>query len=162
MPNRSNLLLSCWIVLTPFVPALAGDHTYDGQIIVDNFVDTDVACKIRINGRSLVQGKYNNEQGALVIEEINGRSEIILKGKCQSVTIKKIDGQSFLDLYDLQVGDGGITVENMNGQSRIRCWTTANIRVPFADGRSTVFYKPGAKSASGNLNGISRIVEVKP
>jgi hypothetical protein len=148
------------LLLATSQPCNADSYKYDGQTVVANFKDTDRKCSIRIDGRSLVQGVYENAEGQLTIELCNGRSEIVLRGKCKGVVIKKLDGQSFVDLSQLEVGDNGITVDDMNGQSRIKCWTKGYIDVKAADGQCTIFYRKGAKGATNALNGQSRCVEL--
>lgn len=157
--------VSFFLVLFAFAcgsppPCCGGNFQYDGQTTVDNLVDTDRKCSIRVDGRSLVQGIYDNAEGQLTIELCNGRSDLLLRGKCKGVVIKKLDGQSFIDLSQLDVGDNGIVIEDMNGQSRVKCSTKGYIDVKAADGQCTVFYRKGAKGAPESLNGQSRCVEL--
>jgi hypothetical protein len=145
--RKAGFMIGLWICLAFPYQALAGAHRYNDRKDENNFADTDAVCEIQINGRTHVQGTYDNANGLLVISHVDGRSEIILKGKCKAVVVRNINGQSLIDIAELQVGEGGITVEKMDGQSRIFCWTKGEITVDHAEGQCSILYKTGAKSA---------------
>ena len=137
------------------------DHDVKDLTLVTDFSDTDDQCTIKINGRSLIQGTYNNQKGTLTIQSVNDRSEIVLKGRCSRVVIEYLDGQSFIDLFALQVGDGGLLINYMNGQCRVRCQTTGQINVRDSGGQCTVFYV-SPNQPIGNLKDDSRFVPLNP